>query len=196
MLPELGVIALACGFVTALLLAGTGFTGARVLARSAAQAQFVFVAFAFGVLAWSFAQGDFSIQYVAQHSNSKLPLEYRLAAVWGGHEGSLLLWTLILAGWTVAVAARSHRLPDALGRARARHDGRNRRRVPGVCAVRIESVSAPVAGRARRPRPESPAAGPGHGVPSAAPLHGLRRLLGGVRVRHSGARGRTAGSPL
>jgi cytochrome c-type biogenesis protein CcmF len=114
MLPELGVIALACGFVTALLLAGTGFTGARVLARSAAQAQFVFVAFAFGVLAWSFAQGDFSIQYVAQHSNSKLPLEYRLAAVWGGHEGSLLLWTLILAGWTVAVAARSHRLPDAL----------------------------------------------------------------------------------
>ncbi|MFL6565497.1 MAG: heme lyase CcmF/NrfE family subunit, partial [Burkholderiales bacterium] len=114
MLPELGVIALACGFVTALLLAGAGFSGARILARSAAQAQFVFVAFAFGVLAWSFAQGDFSIQYVAQHSNSKLPLEYRLAAVWGGHEGSLLLWTLILAGWTVAVALRSHRLPDEL----------------------------------------------------------------------------------
>ncbi|MFL6570787.1 MAG: heme lyase CcmF/NrfE family subunit [Burkholderiales bacterium] len=114
MLPELGVIALACGFVTALLLAGAGFSGARILARSAAQAQFVFVAVAFGVLAWSFAQGDFSIQYVAQHSNSKLPLEYRLAAVWGGHEGSLLLWTLILAGWTVAVALRSHRLPDEL----------------------------------------------------------------------------------
>ena len=125
MLPELGVIALACGLVTALLLGGAGFSGARVLARSSAQAQFVFVAFAFGVLAWSFAQGDFSIQYVAQHSNSKLPLEYRLAAVWGGHEGSLLLWTLILAGWTVAVAARSHR---------------------------------PSAARARRPRPQSPAA--------------------------------------
>ena len=114
MLPELGVVALACAFVTALLLGGAGFSGARVLARSAAQVQFGFVAFAFGVLAWSFAQGDFSIQYVAQHSNSKLPLEYRLAAVWGGHEGSLLLWTLILAGWTVAVALRSHRLADAL----------------------------------------------------------------------------------
>jgi len=115
MLPELGVIALAGAFVTALVLGGAGLYGASAVARRAAQAQFVLVLFAFGVLAWSFVQADFSIQYVAQHSNSKLPLEYRFAAVWGGHEGSLLLWTLILAGWTVAVAARSRRLPEVLG---------------------------------------------------------------------------------
>jgi cytochrome c-type biogenesis protein CcmF len=112
MLPELGVIAGVCAFVTALALGGAGLYGAAAAARRAAQLQFLFVLFAFGVLAWSFAQGDFSIQYVAQHSNSKLPLEYRLAAVWGGHEGSLLLWTLILSGWTLAVALRSRRLPD------------------------------------------------------------------------------------
>jgi len=112
MLPELGVIAAVCAFVTALVLGGAGLYGAAAAARRAAHLQFLFVLLAFGVLAWSFAQGDFSIQYVAQHSNSKLPLEYRLAAVWGGHEGSLLLWTLILAGWTLAVALRSRRLPD------------------------------------------------------------------------------------
>ena len=112
MLPEIGVIALVCAFVSALVLGGAGFHGSAAVARRSAQAQFGFVLFAFGVLAWSFVQGDFSVQYVAQHSNSKLPLEYRLAAVWGGHEGSLLLWILILTGWTLAVAARSHRLPE------------------------------------------------------------------------------------
>ena len=112
MLPEIGVIALVCAFVAALVLGGAGLHGSATVARRTAQAQFGFVLLAFGVLAWSFAQGDFSVQYVAQHSNSKLPLEYRVAAVWGGHEGSLLLWTLILTGWTLAVAARSHRLPE------------------------------------------------------------------------------------
>ena len=75
MLPELGVIALACAFVTALVVGGAGFSGGALIARRAAYAQFGFVLAAFGVLAWSFVQGDFSIQYVAQHSNSKLPLE-------------------------------------------------------------------------------------------------------------------------
>ena len=111
MLPELGLIALVCAFVTAVVLAGAGLAGAPVLARRAAHVQLAFVGIAFGVLAWSFAQGDFSIKYVAQHSNSRLPLQYRLAAVWGGHEGSLLLWVLILCGWTGAVAAGSRRLP-------------------------------------------------------------------------------------
>ncbi len=121
MLPELGVLALACAFVVSLALGFGGLAGASLasrplmaLARPAAQAQFAFVAFAFGVLTWSFVSGDFSVQYVAQHSNSRLPLEYRVAAVWGGHEGSLLLWTLILAGWTLAVAVRSGSLPEAM----------------------------------------------------------------------------------
>jgi cytochrome c-type biogenesis protein CcmF len=120
-IPELGVVALACAFVTALALGFGAFRGAALgsrplmaLARPAAQAQFLFVAFAFGALTWSFVAGDFSLQYVVQNSNSRLPLEYRVAAVWGGHEGSLLLWTVILAGWTLAVALRSRELPEAL----------------------------------------------------------------------------------
>ena len=59
-------------------------------------------------------QNDFSVLYVAQHSNTLLPLQYRLAAVWGGHEGSLLLWVLMLSLWTLAVAVFSKQLPDAM----------------------------------------------------------------------------------
>jgi hypothetical protein len=66
------------------------------LARPAARAQFLLVAIAFGCLTWAFVANDFSVVYVAQHSNSRLPLEYRIAGVWGGHEGSLLLWMLML----------------------------------------------------------------------------------------------------
>ena len=78
----------------------------------AARAQFVLVALAFGCLAWSFVTSDFSVENVAQHSNSQLPLHYRFAATWGSHEGSLLLWVLMLAGW----AARG----DAASRATCR----------------------------------------------------------------------------
>ena len=57
---------------------------------------------------------DFSVAYVAQNSNSAMPVQYKLSAVWGAHEGSLLLWALILSGWTFAVAAFSRNLPDEL----------------------------------------------------------------------------------
>ena len=69
------------------------------------------LALAFGCLAWSFIANDFSVQNVATNSNSELPLHYRIAATWGSHEGSLLLWALILAVWTAAVARFSKRLP-------------------------------------------------------------------------------------
>ena len=69
--------------------------------RPVAQGQFVFVAFAFGCLAYSFLVSDFSVLNVATNSNSKLPAQYRLAATWGSHEGSLLLWVLMLKGWTL-----------------------------------------------------------------------------------------------
>jgi cytochrome c-type biogenesis protein CcmF len=81
------------------------------LARPTAALQFVLVAFAFGALATSFLNNDFSVLYVSQHSNSLLPKPYQFAAVWGGHEGSLLLWVLLLALWSVAVAIFSRSLP-------------------------------------------------------------------------------------
>jgi cytochrome c-type biogenesis protein CcmF len=81
------------------------------LARPTAALQFVLVAFAFGALASAFLSNDFSVLYVSQHSNSLLPKPYQFAAVWGGHEGSLLLWVLLLSVWTVAVAVFSRSLP-------------------------------------------------------------------------------------
>jgi cytochrome c-type biogenesis protein CcmF len=121
MIPEIGQLAL----VLAALLAATQGTlpilgAARrvpawiALARPAAQGQLLFVAIAFGCLAWSFVTNDFSVLNVASNSNSQLPLHYRFAATWGSHEGSLLLWVLMLAGWTVAVTLLSRRLPEAM----------------------------------------------------------------------------------
>jgi cytochrome c-type biogenesis protein CcmF len=81
------------------------------LARPTAALQFALVAFAFGALASAFLSNDFSVLYVSQHSNSLLPKPYQFAAVWGGHEGSLLLWVLLLSVWTVAVAVFSRSLP-------------------------------------------------------------------------------------
>ena len=82
------------------------------VARPAAQGQFVFVAVAFGCLTWAFISNDFSVLYVASHSNSALPIAYRVAGVWGGHEGSLLLWVLLLSLWTLGVTVFSRHLPD------------------------------------------------------------------------------------
>jgi cytochrome c-type biogenesis protein CcmF len=121
MLPELGQFAL----ILALLLAAVqcalpifgAWRGNRALiavARPAVAGQAVFVMLAFLVLTYAFVTQDFSVQYVQQNSNLALPWYYRLSAVWGAHEGSLLLWILILNVWTVAVATFSRRLPDPL----------------------------------------------------------------------------------
>jgi cytochrome c-type biogenesis protein CcmF len=119
MIPELGQFALALALVIALAqgvltLAGAarGEAAWMSVARPAAWGQFVFVAIAFGCLTASFINKDFSVAFVAATSNSALPLQYRIAGVWGGHEGSLLLWTLILGVWMVAVSVFSRRLPD------------------------------------------------------------------------------------
>src|SRR5207248_2208244 len=84
------------------------------MARPTAQAQFIFVAIAFSCLAYSFINNDFSVLNVATNSNSQLPLQYRLAATWGSHEGSLLLWTFMLTIWMVAVTLFSNHLPDEM----------------------------------------------------------------------------------
>jgi len=116
MIPELGQLALCLALAVALVqgifpLMNPTLSG---LARSAAQAHALLVAFAFGCLAWSFVNNDFSVSYVAMHSNSALPTPYRFAGVWGGHEGSFLLWCLILGVWMVAVSLFSAHLPDEM----------------------------------------------------------------------------------
>ena len=118
MLPELGHFALVVALFIAVTLGTLPIIGAArsqvawmTLARPAAQAQFVFVAIAFFSLMASFAQGDFSLVNVAANSNSELPLAYRIAATWGSHEGSMLLWVFMLSGWMLAVSLLSRRLP-------------------------------------------------------------------------------------
>jgi cytochrome c-type biogenesis protein CcmF len=120
-IPEIGQLAL---ILAALLAAAQGtlpIAGAvrripawMALARPAAQGQFLFIAIAFACLAWSFLTNDFSVLNVASHSNSQLPLHYRFAATWGSHEGSMLLWVLMLAAWTVAVTLLSRHLPEEM----------------------------------------------------------------------------------
>src|SRR5262245_21228488 len=114
MIPELGQFALSLALATALFQA-VGLTGRyEGYARAAAQGQALLVAFAFGCLVHSFVNNDFSVAYVAMNSNSALPLQYRVAGAWGGHEGSLLLWTLMLGAWMSAVSIFIRHLPEEL----------------------------------------------------------------------------------
>ncbi len=116
--PELGQFALilslclsAALFVLPLIGAHYGSHVLMQSGRSLATGFFVFVFFSFLCLVYSFINDDFSVSYVASNSNSLLPVYYKISAVWGGHEGSLLLWILMLAGWTLAVAVFSRSLP-------------------------------------------------------------------------------------
>jgi cytochrome c-type biogenesis protein CcmF len=119
MIPEIGHFALVVALALALAQAALSLTGAArgipgfmAVARPAAQGLFVFVAIAFGCLAWSFYSNDFSVLNVATNSNSSLPTPYRIAATWGSHEGSLLLWVLMLSVWMLAVSVFSRSLPE------------------------------------------------------------------------------------
>lgn len=121
MVPEIGQFALIIALLLALTQASIPMIGAArgnrswmAVAVPAGQAQFIFVAIAFSCLAYSFITNDFSVLNVATNSNSQLPLHYRLAATWGSHEGSLLLWTLMLGIWTVAVTLFSRHLPEEM----------------------------------------------------------------------------------
>ncbi|GAB3775178.1 heme lyase CcmF/NrfE family subunit [Ramlibacter monticola] len=104
------MLALAQGILP-LAGAAKGRPAWMAVAQPAAQGQFLFVAIAFALLVAAFVNNDFSILVVAQHSNTQLPTPYRVAAVWGGHEGSMLLWVLMLGVWGVAVSIFSNRLP-------------------------------------------------------------------------------------
>src|ERR1043165_9347658 len=121
MIPEIGQFALIIALLLALTQATFPLIGASTgnrtwiaLAAPAGQAQFIFVTIAFCCLGYSFITNDFSVLNVASNSNSQLPLHYRLAATWGSHEGSLLLWTFMLTIWMVAVTLFSRHLPDEI----------------------------------------------------------------------------------
>ena len=121
MIPELGHFALILALLVALAQGVIPMVGAArrdvammALAVPAARTQFALIALAFGCLAYAFVTSDFSVANVAQNSNSHLPLRYRFAATWGSHEGSLLLWSLMLATWGCAVTMFSRHLPQVL----------------------------------------------------------------------------------
>jgi cytochrome c-type biogenesis protein CcmF len=121
MIPEIGHFALILSLFVALAQGILPLVGAQrgqahwiAVARPATTAAFLLIAFSFACLTWAFYANDFSVLYVAQHSNTQLPTMYRISAVWGGHEGSLLLWMLMLAGWAQAVVLFSRQLPEAM----------------------------------------------------------------------------------
>ena len=120
MIPEIGhfalILALCMAVVQGILPiigAGKAITGWVHVARPAAFGQLLFMSLAYGCLTASFISHDFSVAYVAQNSNTALPLIYLISGVWGAHEGSLLLWALTLSIWTGLVAAFSGHIPDA-----------------------------------------------------------------------------------
>ncbi len=121
MIPELGHLALILAFLLAIVQGTLPIAGAArripawmALARPVAQGQFLFIAIAWGCLAYSFLSSDFSVLNVATNSNSQLPIQYRFAATWGSHEGSMMLWVLMLSSWTLAVSLKSRHLPDEM----------------------------------------------------------------------------------
>ena len=118
MLPEIGHFTLILSLFFAIALATLPIYGywkrnlvLLELARPLTYVMTSLVFISFLVLAYSFAIDDFSVLYVSQNSNSQLPVWFKVSAVWGGHEGSLLLWVLILCGWTCAVAIKGENLP-------------------------------------------------------------------------------------
>ena len=118
MIPEIGNFALVLALVIALFQMIMPFIGAyrgiselMAMGTHAARIQFLMVVVSFAMLTWSFIANDFTVAYVVQNSNSALPIQYRISAVWGAHEGSLLLWVLMLSLWTCAVTVFSKSLP-------------------------------------------------------------------------------------
>jgi cytochrome c-type biogenesis protein CcmF len=121
MIPELGHVALILALVVAVVQASFPLAGSlsgnrpwMAMARPLAYGQFAMLAIAFAALAQAFLTSDFSVLYVAENSNSLLPQIYKFSAIWGGHEGSLLLWVLLMSTWGAAVAALSKNLPQGV----------------------------------------------------------------------------------
>ena len=121
MIPEIGQLALIIALSIAVIQSLVPLAGASLgvqrwvaLAVPAALGQLLFVGISYACLTWAFLSHDFSVLYVAKNSNSALPLIYRISGVWGSHEGSLLLWALVLALWTGAVALFTPNVPNTM----------------------------------------------------------------------------------
>jgi cytochrome c-type biogenesis protein CcmF len=121
MIAEIGHFALVLAFCAALVQGVIPLIGAQTgrsdwiaMARSSSQTTFFLVLVSYLALTWCFYANDFSVAYVANHSNSMLPLMYRISGVWGGHEGSLLLWVFMMVAWTYAVSQFSKGLDAAM----------------------------------------------------------------------------------
>ena len=118
MVPEIGIFSLVVALCFAIIQAFLPLLSSSVrlpdwmiFAKPATYAQALFILIAYICLTWSFINYDFSVVYVARNSNLALPLIYRISGVWGGHEGSMLLWVLILSGWAVAISYFSRNIP-------------------------------------------------------------------------------------
>jgi cytochrome c-type biogenesis protein CcmF len=203
MIPELGhfalILALGLALVQAVIPLWGSFNGSRTwmeMARPLAWGQLTFLLLAFACLLQAFLTDDFSVLYVSQHSNSLLPQIYKVSALWGGHEGSLLLWVLMLGLWGAAVAAFSRNLPlPMISRVIA---------VQGMVAIGFLLFTLLTSNPFERIFPIPPEGRDlnpllqdfGSRRPPAHALHGLRGLLGGLRLRHRGPDRRQAGRGL
>jgi len=121
MIPELGHFALIIALMIAIAQSVIPMVGAQkritswiALARPLARVQFLFILLSYMALTYGFLTNDFTIKYAAMNSNSALPILYKISGVWGAHEGSLLLWALILSFWTVAVTFYSKSVPEVM----------------------------------------------------------------------------------
>ena len=120
MIPELGNFSFIVGLMFAIALGVVPLVGVAQnnlslirYARPLTFGMFFFAAVSYGLLTYSFITDDFSVAYIAHQSNTELPIQYKIAAVFGGHEGSLLFWVLTLCAWTLALAATSRQLEEA-----------------------------------------------------------------------------------
>ena len=187
MIVELGHFALVLALVVALAqtvlpLWGAQINNARLmsLARPAALAQLLCILIAFAALLQAYITCDFSVAAVAHNSNAQQPLIYRMAGLWGNHEGSLLLWVTILAIYGAAVAAFGDNLPTRLAGSGPGDPGADRARLPRLHAVHLEPVPAPRSRAGHRCRTQSDPAGSRPRLSSADPLSRLCRSFDGI----------------
>ena len=198
MIAEIGhyalILALGVAIVqTVLPLWGTRSRDPQLMAIAApaAQMQFLLIALAFTALMTAYVTSDFSVENVWRNSHSAKPLIYKIAGVWGNHEGSMVLWVLMLALFGAAVATFGNNLPRQLQANVLGRPSLDRRRFPPLHHHHVEPVHAADARAFRRQWAEPRAAGSRARVSSTVPLRGLCRILDGVLVRHRGIDRRT-----
>ncbi|MEJ0041041.1 MAG: hypothetical protein WDM81_01880 [Rhizomicrobium sp.] len=189
MTGEIGLLALCLALALASVQAMTGLAGtrpqaelARRVASTASLGLLVFVALSFGALTYASVTDDFSILNVAQNSHTLKPLIYKISGVWGNHEGSMMLWVLVLALYSgaVALSRRGKRSPR---QRRARGSGPDRGGLHPLHPLYLQPVPAPRPGAVRGCRTQSAPAGSRPRDPSAHALHRLCRPFGGVLLR-------------